>query len=122
MAFGIFKPVLSHIVQDVPLPAYIPGGGGISLPEYRQRPYYVVLSVDLGITISDCIVIGTNLETGMTYTIASTSRITRDIRPPKDGEKLFGQTVDGIVISQTAVIEFVRDLIRQCIKESKIDV
>jgi len=122
MAFGIFKPVLPHIVQDVSLPMYMPVGGGISLPVYRQRPYYVVLSVDLGNTISDCIVIGTNLETGMTYTIASTSRMTRDIRPPKDGEKLFGQTVDGIVISQTAVIEFVRDLIRQCIKESKIDV
>ncbi|MDD1707053.1 MAG: methanogenesis marker 14 protein, partial [Methanoregulaceae archaeon] len=100
----------------------MPVGGGITLPEYRQRPYYIVLSVDIGNTISDCIVIGTNLETGMTYTIGSTSRMTRDIRPPKEGEKLFGQTVDGIVISQTAVIEFVRDLIRQCIKESKIDV
>jgi putative methanogenesis marker protein 14 len=122
MVLGIFKPVLPHIVQDVPLPAYIPGGGGISLPEYRQRPYYVVLSVDLGNTITDCIIIGTNLETGMTYTIASTSRMTRDIRPPKEGERLFGQTIDGIVISQNAVVEFVRDIIRQCVKESKIDV
>ncbi len=122
MGLGFFKPVLPHIVQDVPLPAYIPGGGGISLPEYRQSPYYIVLSVDLGNTVTDCIIIGTNLETGMTYTIASTSRMTRDIRPPKEGERLFGQTVDGIVISQNAVVEFVRDIISQCVKESKIDV
>ncbi len=121
MALGFFKPVLPYIVQDVPLPTYMPVGGGISLPEYRQGPYYVVLSIDLGNTITDCIVIGTNLETGMTYTIASTNRMTRDIRPPKEGERLFGQTVDGIVISQNAVVEFVRDIISQCVKESKID-
>lgn len=122
MVLGLSKPVLPHIVQDVPLPSYIPGGGGISIPEYRQRPYYIVLSMDLGNTVSDCIIIGTNLETGITYTINSTVRMTRDIRPPKEGEQLFGQTVDGIVVSQNAVVEFVRDIVRQCIKEANIDV
>jgi hypothetical protein len=122
MVLGFSKPVLPHIVQDVPLPAYIPGAGGISIPEYRQRPYYIVLSMDLGNTVSDCIIIGTNLETGITYTINSTVRMTRDIRPPKEGEQLFGRTVDGIVVSQNAVVEFVRDTVRQCIREANIDV
>ena len=115
------KSIVPHIVKDVPLPPYLPVGGGISLPEYRHRPYYVVLSVDVANTVTDCIIIGTNLETGMTYTIHQTSRMTRDIRPPKEGERLFGQTFDGIIVSQNAVVEFVRDIIRQCVNESKID-
>jgi putative methanogenesis marker protein 14 len=120
MPFGKFKSMVPYILEDTPVPVFLEQGG-VSIPEYREKPYYVVLSVDFGNTVTDCIIVGTNLETGITYTINSTTRLTYKIRAPKEGEKVLGHSFEGIPISQGAVVDFVRDIVHHSIRESHID-
>ena len=120
MPFGISKPVIPYILEDTPVPVFLQQGG-IAIPEYREKPYYVVLSVDFGNTVSDCIIVGTNLETGITYTINNTAKLTYKIRPPKDGEKVLGKTFEGIPLSQGAIIDFVKDIVKKSITDSNIN-
>ncbi|HVP94225.1 MAG TPA: methanogenesis marker 14 protein [Methanoregulaceae archaeon] len=120
MPFGVSKPVIPYILEDTPVPVFLQQGG-IAIPEYREKPYYVVLSVDFGNTVTDCIIVGTNLETGITYTIINTARLTYKMRPPKEGERVLGHSFEGIPISQAAVVDFVRDIVQHSIRESNID-
>jgi hypothetical protein len=120
MQLGKFKSIVPYILEDTPVPVFLQQGG-VAIPEYREKPYYVVLSVDFGNTVTDCIIVGTNLETGITYTINSTIRLTYKIRAPKEGEKVLGQTFEGIPLSQGAVVDFVRDIVQHSIRESHIE-
>lgn len=120
MVFERFKQIVPYIIDDTPIPMII-RAGKLIVPEYREKSYFIVLSVDVGNTTTDCIILGTNLETGITYMINNATRMTRDIRSPKEGEEIFGQTLEGMVVSQCAVIEFVRDIILDCAKTANID-
>ena len=120
MPFGISKPVIPYILEDTPVPVFLQQGG-IAIPEYREKPYYVVLSVDFGNTVSDCIIVGTNLETGITYTINNTAKLTYKIRPPKEGEKVLGKTFEGIPLSQGAIVDFVKDIVKKSLADSNIN-
>ncbi|MGC9516483.1 MAG: methanogenesis marker 14 protein [Methanomicrobiales archaeon] len=90
---------------------------------YSMRPdvYYIVASVELGNTTTKCILTATNLNTSKTYLLDKTVRMTRDIRPPKKGEKVFGETVWGVELTKESVSEMIRDTILESIKKSKID-
>lgn len=120
MSFGNFKSLVPYILEDTPIPVFLQEGG-VSIPEYREKPYYIVLSVDFGNTVTECIIVGTNLETGITYTINSTTRLTYKIRAPKIGEKVLGHSFEGVPVSQGAVVDFVRDIVLQSLRESHID-
>jgi putative methanogenesis marker protein 14 len=120
MEIKIFKPLVPYVIEDTPIPDFN-HPGGVYIPVYRENPYYVVVSMDFANTVSDCIIVGTNLETGITYTIGKQCRMTHEMRPPKEGEHVLGQTFEGIHLTKEAVAEFTRDLIRECVKEAKID-
>ncbi|HQP72288.1 MAG TPA: DUF2114 family protein, partial [Methanoculleus sp.] len=93
-----FKPK-PHIVQSPPPPS-IMHGAGAGVPEYRVKPYFIVASVEMGNTTTKCILTGTNLETGRTYIINKTVTMSRDVRPPKPGETIFGETLDGTKLTR----------------------
>lgn len=84
--------------------------------------YYIVASVELGNTTTKCILTATNLNTCRTYLLDKTVKMTRDIRPPKKGEKVFGETVWHIELTRESVSEMVRDTILESIKRSNIDI
>jgi putative methanogenesis marker protein 14 len=93
-------------------------GYGTSL---RPDVYYIVASVELGNTTTKCILTATNLNTSRTYLLDKTVKMTRDIRPPKKDERVFGETVWHVELTKESVSEMVRDTILESIKRSKID-
>ena len=84
-------------------------GSGLSM---KADTYYVVASVELGNTTTNCILTATNLTTSRTYLLDKTVKMTRDIRSPKKGEKVFGETVWEVELTKESVSEMVRDTIR----------
>lgn len=107
-----FKPK-PYIVESVPPPS-VAHGAGMTIPEYKVKPYFLVASVEMGNTTTKCILTGTNLETGHTYVINKTVKMSRDVRPPKPGEEVFGATLDGTEITRESVTELVRDTLLHC--------
>ena len=75
----------------------------------------------MGNTTTKCILTGVSLETGMSYVINKTVSMSRDIRPPKPNETIFGATLDGTPLTREAVTELVRDTLIQCHKEVHLD-
>jgi len=115
-----FKPK-PYIVESVPPPS-ISHGAGVMIPEYKVKPYFIVASVEMGNTTTKCILTGTNLETGHTYIINKTVKMSRDVRPPKPGEDVFGATLDGTQLTRESVTELVRDTLIQCHKDAGLSI
>jgi putative methanogenesis marker protein 14 len=110
-----------HIVESIP-PPKIGHGSGFGVPEYRVKPYFIVASVEMGNTTTKCILTGTNLETGRTYIINKTVSMSRDVRPPKPGEEIFGVTLVGVPITKESVTDLVRDTLIKCHKDADLDI
>ena len=119
--FDRFFTPKPHIVET-PRPPSIAHGAGMNIPEYRVKPYFLCASVEMGNTTTKCILTGTNLETGFAYLINKTVRMSRDIRPPKPGEEIFGETIDGTQITRQSVTELVRDILVECHREVHLDI
>jgi putative methanogenesis marker protein 14 len=119
--FGsLFKPK-PHIVESPPPPS-IAHGAGMNIPEFKVKPYFIVASVEMGNTTTKCILTGVNLETGMSYVINKTVRMSRDVRKPRPGEEVFGETLDGTQLTRESVTELVRDTLIDCHKEVHLDI
>ncbi len=75
--------------------------------------YYVVASVEMGNTTTKCILTATDLETGKTYLLNKTVKMSRDVRAPKEGEKVFGKTLDGKKLTRESVGELVKQTLEE---------
>jgi putative methanogenesis marker protein 14 len=91
---------------------------------YSMKPdvYYIVASVELGNTTTKCILTATNLNTSHSYLLDKTVKMTRDIRAPKKGEKVFGSTVWGVELTKESVSEMVKKTILESLKRAKVDI
>ncbi|OQD59584.1 hypothetical protein MBBAR_2c00320 [Methanobrevibacter arboriphilus JCM 13429 = DSM 1125] len=124
--FGLgSKPVIAkskfkkfESLKSSPFSAKTAGSG------YKMRPdeYYITASVELGNTTTKCIICATNLNTSESYLLSKVVNMTRDIRPPKPKEEVFGKTVWGIELSKESVSELVRDTVIEAAKEAHIDI
>jgi len=94
-------------------------GAGYSL---KPDEYYITASVELGNTTTKSIIMATDLNTSESYLINKTIKMTRDIRPPKEGEEVFGETVWGIKLSKESVAEMIRDTVLESCKKSHIHI
>ncbi|MDO5846836.1 MAG: methanogenesis marker 14 protein [Methanocorpusculum sp.] len=110
------------IVESVTPPMAAGYGVGISQPEYKAKPYFIVASVEMGNTTTKCILTGTNLEDGHSYIIGKTVSMSRDVRPPKPGEIVFGTTLDGTELTRESVTELVRDTLIKCHKDANLSI
>ncbi|HOX36020.1 MAG TPA: methanogenesis marker 14 protein [Methanoregulaceae archaeon] len=119
--FSRFVRQKPHIVESPPPPSLV-HGPGMQIPEYKNKPYFIVASVEMGNTTTKCILTGVNLETGMSYVINKTVSMSRDIRPPKPGETIFGATLDGTELTREAVTELVRDTLLRCHRDAHLDI
>lgn len=108
------------IVHDVPVPKII-RPGGLSVPEYKEKTYHIVLSIDVGNTTTDCIITGTNLETGVTYLINRNVALMNTIPPAHPEDEIFGQTLDGILLSKKAVENLVKDIVTKTVSACRLD-
>src|SRR5512139_1567399 len=119
--FSRFTKPKPHIVESPP-PPQIAHGPGMQVPEYKNKPYFIVASVEMGNTTTKCILTGVNLETGMSYVINKTVKMSRDVRKPKPGEEIFGETLDGTQLTEESVTDLVRDTLIQCHREVHLDI
>ncbi|HJJ47302.1 MAG TPA: methanogenesis marker 14 protein, partial [Methanocorpusculum sp.] len=118
---ALFKKRLQPwIVESVAPPLILGYGVGISQPEYKKKPYFIVASVEMGNTTTKCILTGTNLDDGHSYIINKTVSMSRDVRPPKSGETVFGTTLDGTELTRESVTELVRDTLIKCHKDANL--
>lgn len=76
--------------------------------DISRTNYYIVASVEMGNTTTKCILTATDLETGKTYLLNKTVKMTRDVRMPKPGEEVFGKTLDGRKLTRASVSEMVK--------------
>jgi len=119
--FDRFRKPKPNIVESPP-PPFVGTGAGMRMPEYRVKPYFIVASVEMGNTTTKCILTGTNLETGRCYIIHKLVSMSRDVRPPKPGEEVFGETLVGTPITRESVTELVKDTLIQCHKEAGLSI
>lgn len=94
-------------------------GAGISM---TPDTYYIVGSVELGNTTTKCILTATNLTDSHTYLLDKTVKMTRDIRPPREGEEVFGETVWEVELTKESVAELIKDTILESVKRARIDI
>jgi len=94
----------------------------IDLIELKRNPYYIVASVELGNTTTKSIITATNMETGNTYIVSKYVVMTRDVRPPKKGEEVFGKTIWGVELTKGAVADMVKDVLLGALKKGNLTV
>ncbi len=88
---------------------------------HKPDVYYVTVSVELGNTTTKCVTMATNLNTSKCYLLNKTVKMTRDIRPPKPTEKVFGKTVWGIELSREAVAELIKETVLESLRKANVD-
>ncbi len=94
----------------------------IGLLEIKSKPYYIVASVEVGNTTTKCILTATNMETGKTHIVTRCIRMTRDVRDPLPGERVFGKTLTGVELTRQSIAELVRDTLLGAVNRANMDI
>src|SRR5665648_1030931 len=88
----------------------------------KSNPYYIVASVEVGNTTTKCIIMATNMDDGKTRHVASEIRMTRDVRQPKKGEKIFGRTLNNTPLTLQSVSELVSSTLIGATVKAKLSI
>ena len=88
----------------------------------RRGPFYTVASVELGNTTTKCILATTNLHTAEIYAVEKEVRLTRDVRPPKPDETVFGRTIFGVDLTRESVAEMITNVLTTVLKRARLDI
>lgn len=94
----------------------------IGLSSLRIGPFYTVASVELGNTTTKAIIVTTNLKTAEIFEIEKEVRMTRDVRPPKAGEEIFGETVFGVALTKESVAEMISSILTSVLSKSNLSI
>jgi len=94
----------------------------IGVSSLRKGPFYTVASVELGNTTTKCILVTTNLETAEIFEIDKEIRLTRDVRPPKPDESVFGKTIFGVNLTRNSVSEMIADVLITVLNRARLDI
>jgi hypothetical protein len=62
------------------------------------------------------------MDTGRTHIINKVVRMTRDVRPPKPGEAVFGKTLTGVELTREAVAELVKSTLTESMEKASLDI
>lgn len=93
----------------------------IGVSSLRKGPFYTVASVELGNTTTKCVLVSTNLKTAEIYEIDKEIRMTRDVRPPRSDEAVFGRTLFGVDLTRESVSELVSDTLTTTLERARFD-
>jgi len=94
----------------------------IGLSSLRMGHFFTVASVELGNTTTKCILVTTNLESAEIFEIEKEVRMTRDVRPPRSDETVFGETVFGVPLTRDSVAELVSSVLISVTSRAGIDI
>ena len=90
--------------------------------DLKTKPYYIVASVEVGNTTTKCILTATDMNTGKTYIVNKTVKMTRDVRDPKPDEEVFAHTINGTPLSKESIAELVRDTLIESHERARLDI
>jgi putative methanogenesis marker protein 14 len=94
----------------------------IGIASLRMGTFYTVASVELGNTTTKAIIVTTNLKSAEIFEIEKEVRMTRDVRPPKSGEEIFGETVFGVPLTKESVTEMISSILTSVLLKSNLDI
>ncbi len=94
----------------------------VRLIDLKSKPFFIVASVEVGNTTTKSILTATNMDTGRTHIINKVVRMTRDVRPPRPGEAVFGKTLTGVELTREAVAELVRSTLTESMEKANLDI
>lgn len=94
----------------------------IGVSSIRKGPFYTVASIELGNTTTKCILTTTNLETAEIYEIEKDVRMTRNVRPPKPNEYVFGRTIFGVGLTRESVSEMITNVLATVMTRARLDI
>ena len=94
----------------------------IGLASLRMGHFFTVASVELGNTTTKCILVTTNLKSAEIFEVEKEVRMTRDVRPPRSDEVIFGETVFGVPLTRDSVAELVSSVLLSVTSRAGIDV
>lgn len=109
----LFKPKMKPRIAESPPFNYL---------DLRSKPFYIVASVEVGNTTTKSILTATDLNTGKTYIVNKTVKMTRDVRPPKPGEEIFAHTINGTPLTKESVAELVKDTLIESHDRARLDI
>ncbi|NYT19601.1 MAG: methanogenesis marker 14 protein, partial [Methanosarcinales archaeon] len=97
---------------------------GVRLLDLKSssKPFFIVASVEVGNTTTKCILTATNMDEGKTYHVTKTVKMTRDVRPPKPNETVFGKTLNGVELTRESVSELVSETLLEAVKSAHLDI
>ncbi len=94
----------------------------VRLIDLKSKPFFIVASVEVGNTTTKSILTATNMDTCRTYIINKIVRMTRNVRPPKHGEVIFGKTLTGVELTRESVADLVRATLTESMEEANLDI
>ena len=92
-----------------------------NLLDIRRKAYYIVASVEVGNSTTKCILTATNMKYGNTMIVNKTVKMTRDVRPPRNDEVIFGKTLCGTPLTRESVAELVRDTLLESHRTARLN-
>jgi len=90
--------------------------------DLRSKPFYIVASVEVGNTTTKCILTATDMNTGKTYIVNKTVKMTRDVRRPKAGEEVFAHTINGTPLTRESISELVKNTLIESHDRARLDI
>ncbi|MDM7934795.1 MAG: methanogenesis marker 14 protein [Methanothrix sp.] len=112
---------LGSLFRSRPKPR-IAASPSVSYLDLKTHPYYIVASVEVGNTTTKCILTATDMDTGKTYIVNKTVKMTRDVRQPKEGEEIFAHTINGTPLTRESIAELVRDTLIESHERARLDI
>ena len=94
----------------------------IRLIDLKSKPFFIVASVEVGNTTTKSILTATNMDTCRTHIINKIVRMTRDVRPPKPNEVIFGKTLTGVELTRESVADLVRATLTESMEKANLDI
>ena len=90
--------------------------------DLRTKPFYIVASVEVGNTTTKCVLTATDMNTGKTYIVNKTVKMTRDVRRPKAGEEVFAHTINGTPLTKESISELVKNTLIESHDRARLDI
>lgn len=90
--------------------------------ELKSGPYFIVASVEVGNTTTKSILTATDMDSGRTYIVNKTVKMTRDVRLPLPGEEIFARTINGTPLTEGSIAELVRDTLIESHERARLDI
>ena len=94
----------------------------VRLIDLKSKPFFIVASVEVGNTTTKSILTATNMDTCRTHIINKIVRMTRDVRPPKCSEVVFGKTLTGVELTRESVADLVRITLTESMEKANLDI